>query len=322
MSLSTVTHIIAQVGDAARARKTRRVEFEWSGGEPLLLGSEFYSHVFQLQRESIPASIANTFYTNLLLLDESMANLLASVGADVYTSLDDLSGNALRRGSPSRYFDLFDQRLTLLLDRGLRVKLYMTVTSHNVTALSEVYEYTKQHDVDFDFSNIQTPFTDGESRLKELAPPLREFKHEAVSLFDRWYMDASAKTVVKPFYALLTFLVSGVRPRPTTLPSFDADGVMYACPFDVSKGRAFCGYLQTSGSKLAQIVKQPCNQWLGVHPVCAECSFTDFCNWMLCKDQAEQMRIPSDPALQHTCAYWKPVFEHIRTRVLSDLATK
>ncbi len=65
----------------------------------------------------------NTFYSNLLLLDREMADLLSLVHAEVYASLDDVGHNSMRAGSVGRYFDVFDSRLSMLLDRGVRVKL-------------------------------------------------------------------------------------------------------------------------------------------------------------------------------------------------------
>ena len=322
MSIATLERIVSLIAEVVHFKHVRRIEFEWSGGEPLLLGASFFRDAFRFQQEKIRTEVSNTVYSNLLLLDDEMADLLSETRVEVYTSLDDLGANSLRRGSSSRYFDLFDARLSLLLSRGLKVKLYTTVTGQNVAAIRDLYRYANRHGLDFDFSNVQYPFMEPDRRLQELAPEPGEFEREAIQLFDDWFRSPSRHAVIKPFYAVIRFLVSGTRPKPTALVSFDSDGRLYLCPFDISKRSPFCGLAEISGVDLAELVARNCCGPTASRVDCNGCEFKDFCNWMLCKDRTEGASISAEAQFHNTCRYWKPIFEHIRQQVISDLTPR
>lgn len=319
MSDATVADIVARVGEAVDREGAGVVKFDWSGGEPLLMGVEFYCRAFGLQRDLIPGRIDNAVFTNLLPLDRPMADLLGEVSADVYTSLDDLDANRLRSGSRLPCAEQFDERLALVLERGIATTLYMTVTRYNVDSISDVYRYAAGRGVSFDFPNVQLPFIDGDDRLARIAPDAARFAENAVELFDAWYLSGARVADIKPFRAVIDFLLSGGRPRPAALPTFDHLGARYACPLDISG--ASSPQEDVSAPGLARLAARACHNTSLEHPACADCAFVHFCHWMLCREQAVESAADVQAAFGRTCAYWKPVFEHIRTRMVSDLET-
>jgi len=64
--------------------------FGWQGGEPTLMGIDFFRRVFELQRELAPpgAQIANGFQTNGSLLTPAWAALLREYNVLVGLSID------------------------------------------------------------------------------------------------------------------------------------------------------------------------------------------------------------------------------------------
>jgi sulfatase maturation enzyme AslB (radical SAM superfamily) len=319
MSRATLARVVSLVAEAAARNGASRVEFEWSGGEPLLMSAPFYEEAFQLQRERVTADVTNVIYSNLLLLDEGTAELIADASAEVYTSLDDLGSNAMRRGARGDYFTQFDRHLSLLLRRNVRVKLYATVTRDNVHSFAAVYRYAKARGIDFDFSNVQHPFLDAGVRLQELAPEPDDFVREARGIFEDWFQETSAKTSVKPFHAVLEYLV-GRRSQPGALLSFDPGGGIYRCPFDISKGLP-CDHVDSvPPAQLAVLVESPCQPAVTMWNPCLGCRFNEFCNWMLCREVTGRGGEREVAAFANTCRYWKPIFEHIRERVTAQLA--
>ena len=64
-----------------------KVLVKWHGGEPLVLGRDYFEHVFEWQ-DSQSRVFDNAVFTNLTLLDDDLAELFAEHDAHIYTSLD------------------------------------------------------------------------------------------------------------------------------------------------------------------------------------------------------------------------------------------
>ena len=66
------------------------IAFSWHGGEPTILGLEYFRKIVELQRKHRPAGrrIANGIQTNGCVLDEAWCGFLAAEGFSVGLSLD------------------------------------------------------------------------------------------------------------------------------------------------------------------------------------------------------------------------------------------
>jgi len=65
----------------------RRCSGGGGGGEPLVLGRDYFEHVFEWQ-DSQNRVFDNAVFTNLTLMDDDLAELFAEHDAHIYTSLD------------------------------------------------------------------------------------------------------------------------------------------------------------------------------------------------------------------------------------------
>ncbi|MDO8696833.1 MAG: radical SAM protein, partial [Pseudomonas sp.] len=71
------------------AQSTPEVEFTWQGGEPTLLGVEFFQRAVRYQREYAGSkTIRNSLQTNGTLLDEQWCQFLAAEDFTVGISID------------------------------------------------------------------------------------------------------------------------------------------------------------------------------------------------------------------------------------------
>jgi uncharacterized protein len=75
MSENVLEHFIQQY---IAASATPEVSFAWQGGEPTLMGVEFFQRVVALQKKHRPAGtrISNALQTNGLLLDDAWCEFL------------------------------------------------------------------------------------------------------------------------------------------------------------------------------------------------------------------------------------------------------
>lgn len=82
--------VLATLTAKALGPENRRVEFIWHGGEPLLLGRDYYLKALRLQQEfrQEGQTIRNSLQTNGTLLDERWCELFKQFGFSIGISLD------------------------------------------------------------------------------------------------------------------------------------------------------------------------------------------------------------------------------------------
>lgn len=125
------------------------VVFAWQGGEPALLGLDFYRHGVALQRRhGAGRPIVNTFQSNATLLDDAWARFFAAEGFLLGVSLDgpaDLHDRGRRHagGKPSHGAAL--RGLERLLAHGVPVNLLACVSAFNAEEPRRVYEFLRDH---------------------------------------------------------------------------------------------------------------------------------------------------------------------------------
>jgi uncharacterized protein len=135
------------------AQPTPEVEFTWQGGEPTLLGVEFFQRAVSYQREYAGAkTIRNSLQTNGTLLDEQWCRFLAAEDFTVGISLDgpqvihDLH-RPDKQGRSS--FDSVMSGLQLLRQHGVRFNVLVTVSRQSTAHGLEIYRFLKSRGVGF-----------------------------------------------------------------------------------------------------------------------------------------------------------------------------
>ena len=129
------------------------VEFVWQGGEPTLLGLDFFRRVVELQRPFAELkTIANSLQTNGTLLDEEWCRFLKEHGFMVGISLDGpreihdrYRCDRRRQGS----FDAVMRGLRLLQQHGVEYNVMASVARETARQPLEVYRFFKEQGVEF-----------------------------------------------------------------------------------------------------------------------------------------------------------------------------
>src|SRR5690606_1442674 len=130
------------------AQSSPEVEFTWQGGEPTLLGLEFFQRAMDYQREfSGGKHIRNTLQTNGTLLDDAWCAFLAREGFTVGISLDgprqlhDLH-RPDKRGRSS--FNDVMRGLALLQKHAVTYNVLVTVTREATGQPLTLYRFLKE----------------------------------------------------------------------------------------------------------------------------------------------------------------------------------
>jgi len=130
------------------AQRSPVVEFTWQGGEPTLLGLEFFQRALDYQREFAGGKrIRNTLQTNGTLLDESWCAFLAREGFTVGISLDGPRQlhdrhRPDKRGRSS--FDAVMRGLRLLQHHAVPYNVLVTVTREATEQPLALYRFLKE----------------------------------------------------------------------------------------------------------------------------------------------------------------------------------
>lgn len=124
------------------------VEFTWQGGEPTLMGVEFFERAVLLQRQHANGKvIRNTLQTNGTLLDDAWGdflkreNFLVGVSLDGPRELNDVS-RPDKHGRSS--YDDTVRGLAVLASHAVDFNVLVTVSSANVGHALEIYRHLKE----------------------------------------------------------------------------------------------------------------------------------------------------------------------------------
>ncbi len=130
------------------------ITFAWQGGEPTLMGVEFYERAIELQRRHVPANkrIQNTMQTNGVLLDDRWCEFLRRNGFLVGLSIDgpaELHDRYRRDKQGQPTFPAVLRGLKLLEEHGVEYNLLVVVNRHNGDHGRRVYTYLRDNGASF-----------------------------------------------------------------------------------------------------------------------------------------------------------------------------
>ena len=123
------------------------VTFNWHGGEPLVLGLDFYRRALELQRKYADGkAIHNTIQTNGVLLNRDWADFFAQNGFLVGISIDgprDIHDKYRRDRGGAPSFDKVMNAVRLLQTAGVDFNTMTTVNAASEGRGKEVYQFLK-----------------------------------------------------------------------------------------------------------------------------------------------------------------------------------
>jgi uncharacterized protein len=305
---------IAQRFEASPGPSTH---FEWHGGEPTLLGLDYFRTITRLQRKHKPEgrSVTNGLQTNGLLIDAEWADFLAREEFSVGLSLD----------GPSEMHDRFrttaDHRPTcgqvvhafgLLKERRIFCNLLCVLHSGNAAHPDILYDFFRSMGAAY----IQFLPLVG---CEEAADP-GDIGNFFCTVFDRWIARDVGRIVIQIFDEALR-PIYGVphalcihRETCGDVAVLEHDGGFYACDHYVDPQHLIGNIKET---KLIDLALDPGMSAFGkakrdtLPRICRECEALSFCNGGCPKDRTAHAP-DGEAGLNHLCAAYKAFFIHAR----------
>ena len=295
--------------------------FGWQGGEPTLLGVEFFRQVTQLQARHAPpgATVANGLQTNGTLIDDEFAEHLARYQFLLGVSLD---GPAVlhdrfrqyRGGQGSHAAAL--RGIDCLRRQRVEFNILVLVSQANVHQPREVYRYLRDQGFLYHQYIPCVEFA-ADGRPQPFAISGEEWGRFLCELHDEWRVADTRTVSIRHFDSLLNLLVSGERNVCTLGRNccqyllVEHNGDLYPCDFFVDP-RFRLGNLENLSweEALASPVYHEFGalktQW---HADCASCSCLEFCSGDCLKHRLTGPR-PDPRTLSWLCPGWRRFLEH------------
>jgi len=321
------------------AQRVPEVIFGWQGGEPLLMGLDFFRRAVELQELYLRAGtrVINTLQTNGVLLDDEWCRFFREHDFLVGLSLD--GPRALhdayrvdKGGNPT--FDRVMAGGALLKKHGVEFNILTTVHAANADHPLEVYRFLRD-EVGTQFiqfipiverdnpvvglqDNSETGFQEGE-RVTERSVTGRRYGDFLIAVFDEWVRRDVARVFVQIFDTALAAWV-GQRPGLCIFDEacglalvMEHNGDLYACDHFVEP-RHRLGNIQET--LLVEMVGSEQQRQFGLvkrdtlpHH-CRECEVRFICNGGCPKNRV--LRTPDgEPGLNSLCAGYKAFFAHV-----------
>ncbi len=327
------------------SQPTPLVEFVWQGGEPTLLGIDFFRKVIELQRPfSHKKRITNSLQTNGTLLTNEWCDFLKKHNFMVGISLDgpkEIHDRYRRDRQGNGTFDRVVRGLRLLQIHKIEYNVLACVARDTAARLLDVYHFLRDEGVEFiQFTPIVERMPDSCS-IKQglrLACPASLEKEELqtevtpwtvvpeeygdflIATYEEWVRHDVGKVFVMNFEWALNSWIG--NPSPVCIHArqcgrsvvLEHNGNVYACDHCVYPQYKI-GNIITD--ELSQMVEKSVQSGFGISKEtalprwCRECEVLAACRGGCPKHRFAQTYY-KEPGLHYLCAGYKKFFLHIR----------
>ena len=302
------------------------IRFSWHGGEPTVLGLDFFRKITALQGKHRPSrrTIANGLQTNGVLLDEEWGRFLAAEGFAVGLSLDgppDMH-DPYRVGKDGRPTHERAMRgYELLRKHGVPTDILCVVNAANVRFPTDVYRFFKRIGVSFvSFLPLVKPPTDIRPGAGSDSVPAEAWGDFLCAVFDEWVsgdigrikvqiFEEAARTAFKQEHSLCIF-----RPVCGDVPVVEHNGDFYSCDHFVDAEHRLGNILETP---LADLLESPAQRAFGqaklktLPRTCLNCEVRDMCNGE-CPKNRFLRTADGEEGMNVLCAGYRRFFNHCR----------
>ncbi len=328
-------HVLEQLVKSYMDTDQSIYSFGWQGGEPTLMGLDFFQKVVELQQTygRPGAQVGNGFQTNTTLITAEMAKLFADYRFLLGCSLD---GPANIHDKYRRFLDgrgshrKVVEGIKILNDYHVEYNILVLVSQANVKHAKDVYRYL----CDSGFMHHQyipcVEFnSDGSPASYSISG--EEWGDFLCELYDLWYPKDIHTISIRHFDSILTKLVDGISNVCTLGDScsnyfvVEYNGDVYPCDFFVTSPLKLGNILDDDwetlqNSALYKRFSDKKTEWNDQCGLC-ECLF-------LCRGDCLKHRMYSGNSphnLSYLCSGWKHFLNHtndgfsaLKEKVLAD----
>jgi uncharacterized protein len=313
-----VQHIDASPGSV--------INFSWHGGEPTILGLDYFRKIVALQRKHQPPRrrVTNGMQTNGTLLDEDWCRFLAAEGFAVGLSLDGPQEMHDRYRVTKSQHPTYKQSMRgykLLRQHRIPCNILCVVHAQNVQYPTQVYRFFKEIKAQYvEFLPLVEPQPDEEGGVSHRSVPALAWGNFLCTIFDEWMgqdiervnvqiFEEAARTAFGQEHALCIF-----RETCGDVPVIEHNGDVFSCDHFVNTEHRLGNIRETP---LVDLLECPTQRAFGQAKLdtlpryCQACEVRNMCHGGCPKDRI--LRTPDgEGGLNYLCAGYKRFFTHCR----------
>lgn len=294
--------------------------FCWQGGEPTLIGVDFYSNALDLQRKWRPPGsvVINTLQTNAVLIGDPFAKFLAESKFLVGVSLDGPSyiHDAYRKnriGNGSHQAVL--RGIECLRRNDVEFNILTMVTRANANNGKEVYSYFKEHGF-FHQQYIPCVELEADGRPTSFTITAEAWGNFLCEVYDNWVENDSRTVSVRLFDSIIAYLVTGTHDNCQMATDccqyyvIEYNGDVYPCDFFVDPPLKLGNIRNNTWENLANsnIYRNFGEEKSNFAALCKNCEHLPYCSGGCLKHRVcgeGQMN-----RLSWLCNGWKQFYRH------------
>jgi uncharacterized protein len=315
------------------------VSFAWQGGEPTLLGVEFFQRVLDIQKKhSGGRKVENTLQTNGVLLDDRWCEFLAANGFLVGVSIDGPrelhDRNRMdRAGAPT--FDKVVRGIRFLKKHGVEFNTLTVVQSDNARHPRDVYRFLKGAGSGFlqfipivervadsageDGLVLISPDSAADARVSDWSVTPQQYGDFLCSIFDEWVRNDVGRVLVQLFevtleaWAGLPSSLCVFSPTCGDAMVIEHNGDLYSCDHFVYPRNRLGNVLETPLAAMAHSDRQQAfgsAKLTALPSYCRACRFLPACNGE-CPKHRFAKTPEGEPGLNYLCSAYKQFFSRV-----------
>jgi len=325
------------------AHRVPQVTVAWQGGEPTLMGLNFFRRSVELQKkyQKPGTRIENTFQTNGILLNDEWCHFFRENNFLIGLSIDgpkELHDFYRKDKGGQGTFDRVVQAVRLLQKHKVEFNILCTVNFRNGDHSIEVYRFFRDElktnyiqfipIVERINENGETGFQEGSKVTGRSVRP-DQWGRFLIEIFDEWVKRDVGRTFVLNFDGALAgwLNVAGTvcifGPTCGQGTALEHNGDLYSCDHFVEPNHYLGNILKTPIIELVASDKQRKfgqDKWDTLPQTCRQCEVLHICNGECPKNRF--IETPDGEAgLNYLCESYKAFFKHADhpMRIMADL---
>jgi uncharacterized protein len=306
--------------------------FAWQGGEPTLMGVDFFERAVELQKRYGQAGqqVSNTMQTNGVLLDDKWCRFLGDNKFLLGVSVD----------GPKEFHDCYrvDRSGAGTFERVMRgiecckeheveFNALVLLNNKNVAYPDRLFDFLLENDMTY----VQfIPCVEVDSATGEMAAfsiSAQQYGEFLCRLFDLWYDYGPEKMNIREFDSLTSYYVLGKHTICTYSKQcggfvvVEHSGDAFCCEFFVEPKWRLGNVLETPLEKLAVSSKKRAfgRSKEKLCSKCLVCRYVDVCRGGCMKDRVRQSQREGDSE-SYLCEGYKQFFDHTTPRFMQIAA--
>ncbi|MBN1683167.1 anaerobic sulfatase maturase [Candidatus Bathyarchaeota archaeon] len=302
------------------------ISFSWHGGEPTMLGLEYFKKIVELQRKYLPKNkrIFNGVQTNGTLLNEELCQFFSKEGFAVGISIDGPSEihnkhRLTKDHKPTHELTMNGYRI--LQKYGVHIDVLCAVNSYNVHFPLQVYRFFKDIGAQYlTFMPVVDLLPNSVNVVSSLSVSAEDWGVFLCTIFDEWVskdvgsikvqiFEEALRTAFNQEHSLCIF-----RPVCGDIPVIEHNGDFYSCDHYV-KPEYLLGNIETT--HLGKLLENPKQKEFGrakletLPSYCRECDVRNMCNGECPKNRF--ITTPDgEKGLNYLCVGYQQFFNHCR----------